>query len=129
VPPIQCFPNEINQVFLNLLVNAAHAVADARAQGRTRGTIRIRTSHSDGMVEIAVSDNGTGIPAAIREQVFDPFFTTKPIGRGTGQGLAIARNTIVHKHGGSIHFESDEGQGTTFIVRLPVAPAEKETTV
>lgn len=127
IPPIQCYPNEINQVFLNLLVNAAHAVADAKEQGRVRGTIRIRTRHSDGMVEVAVADNGMGIPAEIREQVFDPFFTTKPIGRGTGQGLAIARNTIVQKHGGSIHFETDEGRGTTFIVRLPVAPAEKET--
>lgn len=127
IPSIQCFPNEINQVFLNLLVNAAHAVADAKERGRSRGTIRIRTGHSDGMVEISVTDNGTGIPAAIRDQVFDPFFTTKPIGRGTGQGLAIARNTIVEKHGGSIRFETDEGHGTTFIVRIPVAPAEKET--
>lgn len=127
IPVIQCYPNEINQVFLNLLVNAAHAVADAKEQGRSRGTIRIRTRHSDGMVEISVADNGTGIPAAIRDQIFNPFFTTKPIGRGTGQGLAIARNTIVEKHGGSIRFETDEGQGTTFIVRIPVAPTEKET--
>lgn len=126
IPAIQCYPNEINQVFLNLLVNAAHAVADAREQGRSRGIIRIRTSQSDGMVQVAISDNGTGIPAAIQNQVFDPFFTTKPIGRGTGQGLAIARNTIVQKHGGTLHFETDEGHGTTFVVRLPVEAIEKE---
>jgi signal transduction histidine kinase len=117
IPPIQCYPNEINQVFLNLLVNAAHAIADAKERGRTRGIIRI--------VQVSISDNGTGIPAEIRNQVFDPFFTTKPIGRGTGQGLAIARQSIVQKHGGTLHFETEEGRGTTFIVRLPAEVTEK----
>lgn len=125
IPPIQCYPNEINQVFLNLLVNAAHAISDAKERGRTKGIIRIRTSHADGMVQVSISDNGTGIPAEIRNQVFDPFFTTKPIGRGTGQGLAIARNSIVQKHGGTLHFETEEGRGTTFIVRLPAEVTEK----
>lgn len=128
LPPIACFPNDINQAFLNLLVNAAHAVADSKAAGRRRGVITLKTRRDGDWVEVSVADNGTGIPAAIRDQVFDSFFTTKSIGRGTGQGLAIARNAIEKKHGGTIRFETVEGEGTTFFVRLPIAPAMEEVT-
>jgi signal transduction histidine kinase len=113
-------------VFLNLLVNAAHAVADAKTAGRRRGMITIATRHMDGWIEVSIADNGTGIPPAIRDQVFNPFFTTKSIGRGTGQGLAIARTTIETKHGGTLRFETTEGEGTTFYVRLPIEPILKE---
>lgn len=119
IPLIPCHVGEINQVFLNLLVNAAHAIADA---GRGRGRITIRSQSFGDGVEISIGDTGDGIPAAIRERVFEPFFTTKAVGRGTGQGLAIARSIVVDKHGGTIHLESREGKGTTFFIRLPGAP-------
>jgi PAS domain S-box-containing protein len=129
LPAVECLPNDINQVFLNLLVNAAHAVAEAKSAGRARGVIRVATRLIDGWVEVSVADNGVGIPASIRDEIFKPFFTTKPIGRGTGQGLAIARDSIEKRHGGTIRFESTEGAGTTFYVRLPVEPAMSEVTV
>jgi PAS domain S-box-containing protein len=120
LPPIPCNVGEMNQVFLNLVVNAAHAVGDvmARTQGKGRITIRTRMDGAWAVVEIA--DTGGGIPEAIRERVFDPFFTTKPVGKGTGQGLAIARSIVVDRHGGSLAFTSDVGVGTTFSIRLPV---------
>jgi PAS domain S-box-containing protein len=126
LPAVECFPNEINQVFLNLLVNAAHAVADAKTMGRVRGKITVTTRRKGGWIEVAIADNGTGIPESIRDHVFDSFFTTKPIGQGTGQGLAIARNTIENKHGGTLRFETHEGEGTTFFVSLPMEPSLKE---
>ena len=80
----------------------------------------------DDSVEIAISDTGKGIPVEVRPRIFDPFFTTKEVGKGTGQGLAIARNVIVDKHGGTLHFETELGQGTTFYIRLPIdGPAAK----
>ena len=129
LPAVECFPNDINQVFLNLLVNAAYTVAEAKSAGRLRGLIKLTTRSGDGWIEVAIADNGTGIPESIRDRVFDPFFTTKPIGRGTGQGLAIARTTIESKHGGTLRFETTEGEGTTFFVRLPIEPAMKEVCV
>lgn len=116
IPLIPCHIGEINQVFLNLLVNAAHAIAD---RGPTRGCITLGSRPLDGGVEVTVTDTGCGIPASIQGRIFDPFFTTKAVGRGSGQGLAIARNIVVDKHGGTLHFETREGEGTTFVVRLP----------
>lgn len=120
LPPVPCYPGEVNQVILNLVVNAAHAIAAANAGSQQKGRIRVATRRDGGFVELQVADTGTGIPAAIRHRVFDPFFTTKEVGRGTGQGLAIAHSVIVDKHGGSIHFDTREGVGTTFFVRLPL---------
>ena len=121
LPLIPCLPGEFNQVILNLIINAAHAIDDAnRKTGQEKGRIKIQTLNSPGWAEIRIQDTGSGIPEEIRSRVFDPFFTTKEIGKGTGQGLAIARSVVVDKHGGSIHFESKEGKGTTFIIRLPL---------
>ncbi|MGA8271230.1 MAG: MHYT domain-containing protein [Candidatus Sulfotelmatobacter sp.] len=120
LPLISCQPGEFNQVILNLIVNAAHAIADAVAKGGSeKGTIRIRTRNCRECAEIRIQDSGTGIPEKVRPRIFDPFFTTKEIGKGTGQGLAIARSVVVDKHNGTIHFETEEGKGTTFIIRLP----------
>lgn len=121
LPLVPCLRDEINQVVLNLIVNAAHAI-DAVVLGgsKGRGVIRIETRHVDDCAEIHISDTGCGIPEKNRNRVFDPFFTTKPVGKGTGQGLAIAYSVIVDKHGGEIDFETEVGCGTRFIVRLPV---------
>ncbi|MDC8012830.1 sensor histidine kinase [Tahibacter soli] len=123
LPEVRCLRDEVSQVILNLVVNAAHAIADVVAGDReARGRIVIST-HLDGDVaELRVSDTGTGIPEKIRARVFDPFFTTKGVGQGTGQGLAMAYSTIVDKHGGQIYLESEVGTGTTFFVRLPIVP-------
>ncbi len=120
LPPISCLPGEFNQVILNLIVNAAHAIAEAIAKGGPeRGKITVRTRNCQEGVEIRIQDTGLGIPKKIRSRIFDPFFTTKEIGKGTGQGLAIARSVVVDKHNGSILFETEEGKGTTFVIRLP----------
>jgi len=120
LPPVSCHPGEFNQVILNLIVNAAHAIADAASQGGPEmGVIRVQTRKCPDWVEIRIQDSGTGIPEKFRSRIFDPFFTTKEIGKGTGQGLAIARSVVVDKHGGTLHFETEEGKGTTFILRLP----------
>ncbi len=118
IPSVLCFPGRLNQVLLNLIVNAAHAVAEAKPEGG--GKIRVSSSAENGVVAISVSDNGLGIPEHIQHKVFDPFFTTKPVGKGTGQGLAISRNIIVDAHGGTLSFETEAGCGTTFTIRLPV---------
>ncbi len=125
MPPVPCLPGEINQAVLNLLINAAHAIADAaRNRPGGKGVITVTTRRVDGWAEIRVADTGTGIPESARARVFDPFFTTKEVGRGTGQGLAIAHAVVVKKHRGQIWFETAEGRGTTFFVRLPLVPAE-----
>lgn len=129
LPLLSCLPGEMNQVFLNIIVNAAHALADTSAHGHqeSKGQIRITTRAEDGWIEIRIADTGPGIPEAIQHRIFDPFFTTKGIGKGTGQGLAIARAAIVDKHQGTIDFRSQPGQGTTFILRLPLtAPSATE---
>lgn len=127
LPLVPCFPGELNQVVLNLVVNAAHAIADATGgmDSGHKGLIRVSTRIEGSDVVIRVSDNGSGIPEAIRARVFEPFFTTKPVGKGTGQGLAITHSVIVDKHGGKIELESELGKGTTFILRLPLEPLEK----
>lgn len=123
LPPVECFASEINQVILNMIVNAAHAIADTQQ----RGTITIRSrAIEEGRVEIAISDTGTGIPPEIQGRIFDPFFTTKEVGKGTGQGLNIAHQVIVRKHGGELTFDTTPGQGTTFYIRLPIRAARPE---
>ena len=115
-----CNISDLNQVFLNLLVNAAHAIGDVVKQSGKKGKIRVRTAAEGKTVLVAISDTGCGIPEGIRNRIFDPFFTTKEVGRGTGQGLAIARSVVVERHKGSLSFESAVGEGTTFYVRLPI---------
>jgi PAS domain S-box-containing protein len=128
---VPCRVDEMNQVILNLVVNASDAVSSRFAErGPIDGLVRVRTLMlSPELVEIRVIDNGTGIPAAIRSRVFDPFFTTKPIGKGTGQGLALSRNVVVQKHGGEMFFETTEGQGTSFVIRLPLKRPVVDDTV
>jgi len=122
LPLVVCNIGDLNQVFLNLLVNAAHAIGETVKGTAQKGKIRVRTLTEDSMVLIAISDTGCGIPEADRTKIFDPFFTTKEVGRGTGQGLAISRSVVVDRHKGTLTFESEEGKGTTFYVRLPVGP-------
>jgi signal transduction histidine kinase len=124
LPLVQCHLGEINQVILNLLVNASHAIADAIKDGPGRGKLTVSTRLDGDAVEIAIADTGSGIPEAIRDRVFDPFFTTKEVGKGTGQGLALAHSAIVVKHGGTLRFETECGKGTTFFIRLPVNAPE-----
>ena len=108
------------RVFLNLIVNAAHAIAERVGTSGDRGLITIATRSENGLAIVRVSDSGVGIPVALRERIFDPFFTTKPVGVGTGQGLTIARSIVV-KHGGALTFESEPGKGTTFEIRMPLS--------
>lgn len=118
IPPVDCRRAEINKVFLNLIVNAAHAI-EAKGPG-SRGTITIRTSSNGARVWVDIADSGCGIPPAVLPKIFDPFFTTKAVGKGSGQGLAIARS-VVQGHGGELTVQSKVGQGTTFTIVLPVA--------
>ncbi len=121
LPMMPCHVAEFNQVILNLVVNAADAISEANAaKGVAKGAISVSTALVGACVEIRVSDTGCGIPDALKHRIFDPFFTTKQVGKGTGQGLTISRNVIVDKHGGTIECESKVGEGSTFIVRLPV---------
>ncbi|BBL57897.1 sensor histidine kinase [Methylomonas koyamae] len=115
VPAIECFPGELAQVFLNIIVNAAQAIEDGKKGG---GKIVIRTAAVGDCVEIRIADNGPGIPEPIRDRIFDPFFTTKDFGKGSGQGLHIAYRIVNQQHGGSLSFASETGQGTEFVVRL-----------
>ena len=119
LPLVSCQPGEFNQVILILIVNAAHAIGDVVGKDGSKGKIKVQTRNGPDSAEIRIQDTGTGIPEKVRARIFDPFFTTKEIGKGTGQGLAIARSVVVDKHGGTIRFESEEGKGTTFIIRLP----------
>ena len=123
LPPVVCHAGEINQVILNLIVNAAHAINDNVAATHGLGKITVRTWQEGNEVVFSVADSGGGVPERVRDKIFDPFFTTKEVGRGTGQGLAIARAVVVEKHGGQISFETELGKGTTFFVRLPIVAA------
>jgi signal transduction histidine kinase len=121
LPPVMCHVGEINQVVLNLVVNAAHAIADVVSPSSAdRGRITVRTYVEGERVVVAVRDTGGGIPEAIRSRIFDPFFTTKDVGKGTGQGLAIAHSVIVAKHGGALWFDTEVGTGTTFYAAIPI---------
>lgn len=127
LPTVSVMPGPFNQVILIMVVNAAHAVGDSTVNGPgARGTITVSTRRVAGAVEIRVKDTGCGIPEQIRDRIFDPFFTTKPVGKGSGQGLAIAHDVIVKKHHGSIRVESSPDAGTTFIIRLPLAPSRTD---
>lgn len=119
LPMVQCFPGEFNQVILNLIVNAAHAIDDMNSDS-AKGKITISTKSNGDFVEIRVADTGVGIPKKIQSKIFIPFFTTKGVGKGTGQGLSISYSVIVDKHKGSLSFETEEGKGTVFIIRLPL---------
>ncbi len=119
LPPVKCQYGEINQVFLNIIVNAAHAI-EAQKHVGVKGRIEISTEIEDNWAVIKIKDNGTGIPDSVKARIFDPFFTTKEVGKGTGQGLAIVQSVIVERHRGRITVDSEVGKGTAFILRLPL---------
>ena len=122
LPSVPCLPGEFNQVILNIIVNAAHAIVDVAGEGSgQKGTITLRTRRDGDWAEVRIGDTGSGIPEKARTRIFDPFFTTKEVGKGTGQGLAISHSVIVEKHGGALTFETEMGEGTTFIIRLPLS--------
>ncbi|HTE49791.1 MAG TPA: ATP-binding protein [Kofleriaceae bacterium] len=125
LPPVLCDLSELNQVFLNLIINAAHAIGDTVSGSDRKGIIRVITQRIGDEVRISIADTGGGIPAGIRERIFDPFFTTKPVGKGTGQGLAIARSIVVDRHGGRLSFESGPDSGTVFHIDLAIERTEK----
>ena len=112
LPPVECLPSELNQVFMNILINAGQAIGE-------RGTVRISTGHEGDHVWIEISDSGPGMPPEVVQRIFDPFFTTKPVGKGTGLGLSISYG-IVAKHHGRIDVESTPGKGSTFRITLPL---------
>jgi signal transduction histidine kinase len=121
LPPVPCLPGEFNQVILNLIINASHAITDVLdGKFAEKGVIRITTRKTEKFAEVVISDTGGGIPETIRQRIFDPFFTTKEIGKGTGQGLAIAHSVIIEKHRGTLNLDSTEGQGATFTICLPL---------
>jgi len=123
LPSLSGFEAQLNQALLNIIINAAQAIGGQLGENpKEKGKIAIGTSHQDHWIEIRISDTGPGIPEEIRSRIFDPFFTTKEVGKGTGQGLALVHSVIVEKHGGMIDVETEVGQGTTFIARLPVDP-------
>jgi len=114
LPRVRCHAGQLNQVFMNLLMNSCDALGD-------KGHIRVCTRAGDGRVRLEFEDDGPGIPEALRDRVFEPFFTTKPVGQGTGLGLSLSHG-IVERHGGRIWCESGPGAGTRFVIELPVAP-------
>jgi signal transduction histidine kinase len=123
LPLVTCHIGELNQVILNMVINSAHAIASAKAEQDRAGLITIRTRARGRNVEIEIEDNGCGIPRDAIDKIFEPFFTTKEIGKGTGQGLAIAR-AVVEKHAGKIEVTSRLGDGTTFLIELPMLGCE-----
>jgi PAS domain S-box-containing protein len=124
LPFVSCLAGEFNQAILNLIINATHAIADVVGDGsKKQGVITISTRRDGDWAEISIQDTGTGIPEGIKSRIFEPFFTTKDVGRGTGQGLALAHAAIVKKHGGKIWFVTGQGKGTTFFIRLPLNQA------
>jgi PAS domain S-box-containing protein len=124
LPPVPCLLHEFNQVILNIVVNAAHAIADVVGGENEKGKITVSTRKLDPWAEIRISDTGTGMTEDVKARIFDPFFTTKEVGKGTGQGLSIAYAAIVEKHCGSIDVETDVGKGTCFVIRLPLSDSK-----
>lgn len=126
LPLLPCLRDMVGQAILNLIVNAAHAIADSLpGRAQEKGLIVVSAAQVGEMMEIRVADDGTGIPEAIRDRIFDPFFTTKAVGKGTGQGLAIAYSTVVDKHNGQIRCESEPGSGATFIMLFPLSAQQE----
>ncbi len=124
IPTVSCIPSAINQVLLNLIVNAAHAVGEKVSDaGAGKGTICVSTQAEDDVVAVTVADSGCGMTEETRERIFEHFFTTKEVGKGTGQGLSMAYDIVVKKHGGSFTVESEPGVGSSFTMRLPVEAA------
>ncbi|MEM9070700.1 MAG: ATP-binding protein [Myxococcota bacterium] len=123
LPTVDALGGALKQVFLNLIVNAAHAIEAVHPTGETKGTIRIVTGQEGGHVVVQISDTGCGIPEEIRHRIFDPFFTTKEVGKGTGQGLAIAHSIVVDRHQGELSASANPDGGTTFVIRLPLPGA------
>jgi PAS domain S-box-containing protein len=128
LPQVVCHGGQINQVVLNLVVNAAHAIADKVKGTSDKGLITVKTRVENEFAVVSIQDTGGGIPEAIRKRIFEPFFTTKEVGKGTGQGLSIAHN-VIKAHGGSLDFVTEMGKGTTFFVRLPLSAEESEAAV
>jgi PAS domain S-box-containing protein len=126
LPAVYCHRGEMNQVFLNIIVNAAHAIAEVSdPNAPKKGRIVVSTNVQNGFVEVHITDTGAGMPDDVRDRIFDPFFTTKPVGKGTGQGLAIAYDIVVNRHSGQLLVDSKPTQGTCFTIRLPLtAPAD-----
>jgi signal transduction histidine kinase len=123
LPLVDAMAGDLGRVLLNLFTNAFYAVQQRQLTGAEPGyapTVGVRTRALDEGVEIQVRDNGTGIPAAVQARIFQPFFTTKPVGEGTGLGLSLSHDIITQGHGGTLSVESQEGQGTTFIIQLPL---------
>lgn len=121
LPHVPGYGGKLSQVFLNLIVNAAHAIAGVGGEeGGDEGVIKVSTRSDDKWVEVRISDTGPGIPDALKERIFDPFFTTKEVGKGTGQGLALAHSVIVEKHNGELFIDQQAEQGATFVIRLPI---------
>lgn len=118
LPPIKCYPQQLNQVFMNMLVNGAHAIEQ-------EGEIGVRTWADATSIYVVISDNGCGMPPEVQERIFEPFFTTKDVGKGTGLGMSIAYE-IVQRHAGEIKIDSREGEGTSFTIRLPFVVEEKK---
>jgi len=123
LPAVQCHLGDLNQVFLNLIVNAAHAIEEKHTGTSERGSILVHTASEGDWVRIEISDTGNGVPEEIRERIFDPFYTTKELGKGSGQGLAIAHSIVVDKHGGTIVLHSEPGAGARLVIRLPCQAA------
>jgi two-component system NtrC family sensor kinase len=125
LPLVTCLGGELNQAILNLIVNAAHSIADVvRDHPGAKGTITLRTRRysekNTEWAQIEVRDTGAGIPEWARPHIFNLFFTTKEVGKGTGQGLSFVYSSVVQKHGGQVFFETEVGVGTAFIMRLPL---------
>jgi signal transduction histidine kinase len=127
LPSVICHLGDLNQVVLNLVVNAAHAIAEVVGKSEDKGLITVKTWQAGEDAVISVADTGCGIAESVRERIFDPFFTTKDVGGGTGQGLAVARNAIVSKHGGTLIFETEVGKGTRFEIRIPISGKKRVT--
>lgn len=126
LPPVPCLEDVLHQALLNLLINAAQAVGEVVQGTNRKGIITVRTRRQGDWAQLEIHDTGLGIPQAVQPKIFEPFFTTKDVGRGTGQGLAIAHASIVRQHGGSLWFETREGRGTTFFIRLPLRPPQQD---
>ena len=120
LPAVMCCIDEMQQVFLNLLINAAHSIGDCHEESEGRGVIKISSRLEGDDAVFTISDTGKGISPEIREKIFEPFFTTKGPGKGTGQGLSIVQKAVIERHNGRLELESAEGVGTTFTVYIPI---------